>query len=82
MGVFGPPSSFWSTVLYPFLFMFPVATSGAVYSFGFTLFGVAGLFVAILVGVFATRLMIRSATRFRFLRKPWLLGGKRHDKTV
>lgn len=80
MGVFGPPSSFWSTVLYPFLFMFPVATSGAVYSFGFTLF--AGIVFNFIIGVFATRLMIRSATRFRFLRKPWLLGGKRHDKTV
>lgn len=80
MGVFGPPSSFWSTVLYPFLFMFPVSTSGEVYSFGFTLF--AGIVFNFIVGVFATRLMIRSATRFRFLRKPWLLGGKRHDKTV
>lgn len=60
--------------------MFPVSTSGEVYSFGFTLF--AGIVFNFIVGVFATRLMIRSATRFRFLRKPWLLGGKRHDKTV
>lgn len=80
MGVFGPPSSFWSTILYPFLFMFPVSTSGAVYSFGFTLF--AGIIFNFVIGVTATRLMIRSATRFRFLRKPWLLGGKRNEKTV
>lgn len=75
MGVFGPPSSIWSKVLYPFLFMFPTATTGSVYSFGFTLF--AGIIFNFLMGVFASRAMLKSLCRFRVFRKPWLLGGDR-----
>ena len=77
MGVFGPPSSIWSKILYPVLAWFPVSTSGAVYSFGFTLF--AGIIFNFVMGVTASRLMLKSLSRFKFLRKPWLLGGKRHE---
>lgn len=75
MGVFGPPSGFWATILKPFLFYFPAATTGSVYSFGYTLF--AGIIFNFIMGVAASRLMLKSISRFKFLRKPWLLGGKR-----
>ena len=75
MGVFGSPSGFWATILWPILRWFPASTTGAVYSFGFTLF--AGIIFNFLMGVTASRLMLKSITRFKFLRKPWLLGGKR-----
>ena len=75
MGVFGPPSGFWATILKPFLFYFPAATTGSVYSFGYTLF--AGIIFNFIMGVTASRLMLKSISRFKFLRKPWLLGGKR-----
>lgn len=80
MGVFGPPSSIWALVLKPLLFMFPASTTGAVYSFGYTLF--VGIIFNFLMGVTASRLMLKSISRFKFLRKPWLLGGDRHEKTV
>ena len=80
MGVFGPPSGIWSTVLKPFLFWAPVSTTGAVYSFGYTLF--AGIIFNFVMGVTASRLMLKSVSRFKFLRKPWLLGGYRNEKTV
>lgn len=75
MGVFGPPSGFWATILKPVLFYFPASTTGSVYSFGYTLF--VGIIFNFLMGVTASRLMLKSISRFKFLRKPWLLGGKR-----
>lgn len=77
MGVFGPADSFFAKILKPFLFMFPVSASGAVYSFGYTL--LAGIIFNFLMGVTCSRLMLKSVSRFKFLRKPWLLGGKRDD---
>ncbi len=75
MGVFGPPNSFWGTILKPVLMWFPVSTTGSIYSFGYTLF--AGIVFNFLMGVTASRLMLKSITRFKCMRKPWLLGGKR-----
>ena len=75
MGVFGPPGGIWAKVLTPFLFMFPAATTGSVYSFGFTL--LAGIVFNFVMGVFASRAMLKSLCRFRLFRKPWLLGGDR-----
>ena len=75
MGVFGPADSFFAKILKWILFMFPVSTSGAVYSFGFTL--LAGIIFNFIMGVTFSRLMLKSLSRFKFLRKPWLLGGDR-----
>lgn len=75
MGVFGSPDGFWATLLKPILMWFPAATTGSIYSFGYTLF--VGIIFNFLVGVTASRLMLKSISRFKFLRKPWLLGGKR-----
>ena len=75
MGVFGPPSSLWSTLLTPFLWMFPTSTTGMVYSFGYTLF--VGVLLNFVMGVALSRLMLRSVSRFKFLRNPWLYGGDR-----
>lgn len=77
MGVFGPTDSIFAKLLKPFLFMFPVSTSGAVYSFGYTL--LVGIIFNFIMGVTCSRLMLKSVTRLKFLRKPWLLGGKRHE---
>ncbi len=77
MGVFGPADTLFAKLLKPFLFMFPVSASGAVYSFGYTL--LAGIIFNFIMGVTCSRLMLKSVSRFKFLRKPWLLGGKRND---
>lgn len=75
MGVFGPPDSFFATILKPILSFFPVSTSGTVYAFGYTL--LIGIIFNFIMGVTCSRLMLKSVSRFKFLRKPWLLGGKR-----
>ena len=65
MGVFGPTNilSFW----------FGAATTGSIYSFGYTLLiGNIGNF---LFGVGTTRLMTKSLSSFKPLRKKWLFGG-------
>ena len=75
MGVFGPPDSMFAMLLKPILSFFPVSTSGAVYAFGYTL--LIGIIFNFIMGVTCSRLMLKSVSRFKFLRKPWLLGGKR-----
>ena len=65
MVVFGPTNilSFW----------FGAATTGSIYSFGYTLLiGNIGNF---LFGVGTTRLMTKSLSSFKPLRKKWLFGG-------
>ncbi len=76
MGVFGPPSSIWSKMLSIVLWMFPTSTTGMVYSFGYTLF--IGVLLNFIFGVALSRLMLRSVSRFKCLRNPWLYGGDRH----
>jgi len=76
MGVFGPPSSIWSKIMSVVLAMFPASTTGMVYSFGFTLF--IGVLLNFIFGVALSRLMLRSVSRFKCLRNPWLYGGERH----
>ncbi len=73
MGVFGPPSSIWSKLLTPFLWMFGTTTTGAVYSFGYTL--LIGLIFNFLMGVTASRLMLKSLSRFSIFRNKKLYGG-------
>lgn len=75
MGVFGPPDGVFATILSPVLRWFPAATTGTVYSFGYTL--CVGIILNFVMGVLASRLMLKSLTRFKCLRKPWLLGGER-----
>ncbi len=73
MGVFGPADGIWSMLLKPLLFWAPASTTGSVYSFGYTLF--IGVIFNFVMGVWASRAMLRSVSRFKFLRKPWLYGG-------
>ena len=67
MAVFGP-----SNIL---SMIFGASTTGSIYSFGYTLLvGIIGNFI---MGMTATRLMTKSLSRFKFLRKKWLFGGAR-----
>ena len=75
MGAFGPPNSFFATLLTPIFFMCGPALAGTVYSFGYTLLiGVIGNFI---FGILSTKLMLKSISRFKAFRKPKLYGGDR-----
>lgn len=70
MAVFGP-----ANIL---SMLFGPSTTGIIYSFGYTLLiGVISNFV---MGVAASRLMLRSISGFKIARKKWLYGGKLDEK--
>ncbi|MBQ6626469.1 MAG: hypothetical protein IIX27_04175 [Ruminococcus sp.] len=63
--VFGP-----SNIL---SWLFGASTTGTIYAFGYTLLmGVISNFV---MGVFFSRVMLKSVAGFKCLRKKWLFGG-------
>ena len=74
MGAFGPADSLFAQLLTPLFFMFGAATAGSIYSFGYTL--LVGVVTNFVFGVTASRLMLKSLSKFKFARKPWLYGGK------
>lgn len=65
MMVFGP-----SNIL---SMIFGQSTTGAIFSFGFTL--LVGIIANFIMGVLATRLMTLSLAEFKCFRKRWLFGG-------
>ena len=79
MGAFGPTGGFWATVFSPVFRWFGASTAGTVYSFGFTL--LTSVLLNFVFGVFATRVMLRGASRFKALRNPWLYGGAKSGET-
>lgn len=69
MLVFGP-----SNIL---SFIFGESTTGTIYSFGYTL--LVGVISNFIMGIFFSRLMLRSIAGFKPLRKKWLFGGAKND---
>lgn len=53
--------------------LFGASTTGSIYSFGYTL--LIGNFGNFIMGVGATRLMVKSLSGFKAFRKKWLYGG-------
>ena len=71
MGVFGSSDS-----IFGFLFSWlPMSTTGSVYSFGYTL--LIGVVTNFVMGVWASRVMLRSISRLKIFRNPWFYGGDR-----
>ena len=53
----------------------PVSTTGSVYSFGYTL--LLGVITNFVMGMWLSRVMLRSISRLKIFRNPWLYGGER-----
>ena len=75
MGAFGPPASIFAMMLKPVFGIFGSSTTGAIYSFGYTL--LVCIILNFLMGVTASRLMLKSLSKFKPLRKAWLYGGEK-----
>lgn len=73
MGAFGPTDGIWAKLLTPIFAWFGPSTAGTIYSFGFTL--LTSVLLNFVFGVWATRVMIRGASRVKALRKPVLYGA-------
>lgn len=76
MGTFGPPDSAFAILLKPLLFLFPVSTEGAIFSFGYTL--LVGVIANFVFGIFASKYMMKAISRFKCFRNPWIYGGKKN----
>lgn len=77
MGCFGPSENIFAMVFSPLMgSLFGASVSGAVYSFGFT--QLIGVIFNFIMGVFATKIMLKSIAGFKCMRKPWLYGGVKH----
>ena len=79
MAAFGTPDSFLASWLNKLLSLFGIGatTEGVIYSFGFTLF--VGTLLNFIMGVFASRLMVTSLSRFKFLRNKKFYGGASNE---
>ncbi|PWM25673.1 MAG: protein translocase subunit SecD [Oscillospiraceae bacterium] len=74
MGSFGPPDSLFARILSPLFMMFGTSAAGTIYSFGYTL--LIGVILNLLMGVLASRLMLKSISRQSWARNAALYGGK------
>lgn len=79
MAAFGTPDSFLASGLNKVLSLFGIGatTEGVIYSFGFTLF--VGTLMNFIMGVFASRLMVTSLSRFKIFRNKKLYGGASNE---
>lgn len=78
MGAFGTSDSICYTIFYPVFCWFGVSTEGTIFSFGYTL--IAGIITNFIFGVFTSRLMTASISKFKAFRKPALYGGVKNEK--
>lgn len=69
MGAFGPANSLFAKIF----FLFGQTTAGAIYSFGYTL--LMGVIANMIMGVYASRVMMKGISRLKCFRDPWFYGG-------
>ena len=74
MGAFGTPESLIAKIFSPIMSLFGTSIAGSIYSFGYTL--LVGVVFNLIMGILASKYMLKSISQLKFLRKPWLYGGK------
>lgn len=77
MGAFGPPGSVFARMFTGIFRWFGPSATGAIYSFGFTL--IVGVVFNFIMGVTASRLMLKSISKFKPFKNAWLYGGAKND---
>ena len=76
MGAFGSPDSLLAKLFSPIMSLFGTQITGSIYSFGYTL--LVGTIFNLIMGVLASKYMLKSISQLKFLRKPCLYGGKKN----
>ena len=76
MGAFGSPDGFLGTLFSPLMSLFGASITGSIYSFGYTL--LIGVIFNLVMGVLASKAMLRSISQLKFMRKPAFYGGKKN----
>ena len=77
MGAFGPTDSLFAKMLNFIFFSFGASTAGTIYSLGYTL--LVGIILNFVFGIFASRLMLSSLSKFKCFKNPRLYGGAKHE---
>ncbi len=78
MGAFGPTDSVFGTLLKPLFFAFGASAAGTIYSLGYTL--LVGIILNFVFGIWCSRLMLASLSKFKCFRKHSLYNGVPSDK--
>ncbi len=76
MGAFGTPDSILAQIFSPIMSLFGTSITGSIYSFGYTL--LVGVIFNLIMGVLASRIMIKGISRIKAFRNPALYGGKKN----
>ena len=76
MGAFGTPDSFLAQIFAPLMSLFGTQVTGSIYSFGYTL--LIGTIFNLIMGIWASKTMLKSISQYKVLRKPWLYGGNKN----
>ncbi len=74
MGAFGSPDGIMAKIMSPIMSLLGSAITGSIYSFGYTL--LVGTIFNLIMGVVASKLMLKSISKLKVFRKPWFYGGK------
>ena len=77
MGAFGSPDSFLGKIFSPVMSIFGTSITGTIYSFGYTL--LIGVIFNLIMGIYASKFMLKSISRYKIFRKPWLFGGAKNN---
>ncbi|MBE6750209.1 MAG: protein translocase subunit SecD [Ruminococcaceae bacterium] len=76
MGAFGTPDNILAKVMSPLMSLFGTSITGSIYSFGYTL--LVGTIFNLIMGVLASKYMLKSISRLKAFRNPWFYGGKKN----
>ena len=76
MGAFGTPDSILAKLFSPIMSLLGSQITGSIYSFGYTL--LVGTIFNLIMGVLASKLMLKSISQLKIFRNPWLYGGKKN----
>ena len=76
MGAFGTPDNPIAKLFSPLMSLFGSSITGSIYSFGYTL--LVGVIFNLIMGVLASKYMLKSISQLKLMRRPWLYGGKKN----
>ena len=76
MGAFGTNENVLAKILSPIMSIFGSSITGSIYSFGYTL--LIGVIFNLIMGVLASKFMLKSISGLKLFRKPFFYGGKKN----
>ncbi len=76
MGAFGSPDGIMAKIMSPIMSLLGSAITGSIYSFGYTL--LVGTIFNLIMGVVASKIMLKSISKYKAFRNPWFYGGNKN----